>query len=57
MKSTLTKLQEINIIDAEYGDLKLQVYPFDHGRPFILPKGFEIWEEQDGLELQLKTEE
>lgn len=46
MQTKLITLEDISVIDAQYGDFKLQVFPFNHKIGCSLPVGFKLWKNQ-----------
>lgn len=44
MKTLIKKLGDFKIPDPEYGDMKLNIFPWENGEMIRLPIGFELWE-------------
>jgi len=45
-QTVIKKLGKVNLLDPQYGDLKLSVMPFENnGKRIKLPVGFELWED------------
>lgn len=45
-RATIKKIGKFNLLDPQFGDLKLSVMPFENnGQRIKLPAGFEMWED------------
>jgi hypothetical protein len=46
MKCFVKNLGTIKVLNPMYGDIKLQMFPFNSKLPILLPDGFKLWEKQ-----------
>lgn len=45
-QTTIKQIGKVNLLDPQFGDLKLSVMPFENnGKRIKLPVGFELWED------------